>query len=252
MNVTAPPVPTLDVSRTSTEVTYSARIPSGEDSYHVMLRFPLPYSSRTCLDGAGGQARPHTQVVDTKTGKVVNWAVGGRASLPQEVNDIVAETFKFSVGCEHTEARREGFLPVPESVVARFRTCDPDTTVEEAREAHRASEAMIRDLGMGSDRTALWIARNFVGSEVHRAALSKVTELESDIGELEDDVEELEEKVKAAVDAPAPAADMRAIAVLDALAQLRSHGRTLLEYQVGENDLDKVIDFLDSAAGWTR
>lgn len=252
MNVTAPPVPALDVTRTSTEVTYSAHVPSGEDSYRVTLRFPLPYSSRTCLDGAGGQARPHTQVVDTKTGKVVNWAVGGRANLPQEVNEIVAETFKFSVGCEHAQARREGFLPVPESVVARFRASDPDATVEEAREAHRICESMIRDLGMGSDRTALWIARNFVTSEVHRAALEKVSELESEVEELKDDIDDLEEKVKASENAPASAAETRAIALLDALAQLRSNGRAVLEYQVGENDLEKIIDFMDSAAGWTR
>lgn len=252
MSVTAPPKPILDVSRTGTEVKYSTTVPFGDDTYRVTLTFPLPYSSRTCLDGAAGMARPHTRVVDTKTGKVVNWAVGGRASLPQEVNEFVAETFKFSVGREHAQAHLEGFLPVPESVLARFRTTDPEATVDEVREAQRASKAMVRDLGMGSDRTALWIARNFVTSDTHRAALNETVELESEIGDLKDDIGVLEEKIKELEKTPASAAETRAVALLDALAQLRSNGRAVLEYQVGENDLDKIIDFMDSAAGWTR
>lgn len=252
MNVAAPPKPTLDVSRTATEVTYSAAASFAEDTYQVTLTFPLPYSARTCVDGSGGQARPHTRVVNTKTGKIVNWAVGGRASLTQEVNDFVAETFSFTVGCEHSQASLEGFLPVPESVLVRLRTTDPDTTVEQAREAQHASEAMIRDLGMGSDRTALWIARNYVRGEEHRAALNNAAELESEVEDLESDIIDLKGQLQAIGEAPASAAEMRAVALLDALAQLRSNGRAVLEYQVGENDLDKVIDFLDSAAGWTR
>lgn len=250
MSTTAVTLPALESSSDGTQITYRSVLTGiGTDTYTVTLAFPLPRSSRTCIDGSHGKAYPHVRLRSVNGAMTVNWHIGGRASLPADVNDAVAALFKEAVKIEAVLAGIEGVPPVPESVLERFRCLDPDTTVEEAREAALASESMIRDLGMAADSTALWIARNRVRREVHESTLEIVANLEDDVEQLAGELKDLERQ--AARDTT-PEPDARAIAVLDALSRLRSHGRTLLEYQVGDNDLDKVIDYLDSAAGWDR
>lgn len=204
------------------------------------FKFPIPMAQRTCTDGSHGKAFPDVVVTDD-AGAVTHWFIGGRAKLPAVVNTAVAEHFKRLVGLEHTAAESKGLLPVRESVVTRFRETDPEATVEEIRRADSAYQAMVTDLGMGSRRTALWIARNFISTASHR---TKLRTLEARIVELED---KDQGECTCPTEAPAAARNAEADSMINVVQLLRTHGRKALEYRAGNDDVEKLIDLFDAA-----
>lgn len=202
--------------------------------------FPIPMAQRTCTDGSHGKAFPDVVVTDGE-GAVTHWFIGGRAKLPAIVNTAVAEHFKRVVGDEHAAAESLGLLPVRESVVARFRETDPNATIEEIRYAESAYQGMVEDLGMGSRRTALWIARNYISAARHLTILQA---LEVRILDLED---EEPAKCDCPEQKPEKARDEHTASMLNVVQLLRTHGRRALEYRAGNDDVEKLIDLFDAA-----
>lgn len=241
MSTTPPDLATVDLTSEGLVITLL-----DGTAYTAVFSFPVPMEKRTCTDGSHGKAFPDVLVTDDK-GLAAHWHIGGRAKLPEVVNNAVASHFKDVVEREHAAAGYRRLLPVPEAVVEQFRQTDPDATVEEIRLADAAHRGMVADLGMGSRTTALWIARNYIQAEVHYAV---VEDLEADVVELEDKNRDLNEQVEShsecsssGEDEPSP----KVAGILSAVELLRTQGAKVLEFRAGRDDVEKVIDLLDAA-----
>lgn len=219
-------------------------IKAGGDTYLVSIIFPMPREERICVDGFDGRAIPQVEVTPESTDILRHWHFGGRDVLPPEANTAVEALVRLAMEKEHAIAAADDILPVPDDIVARYRTIDPDISVADIRRAVQIYTMMLDGLPGATERTAAWIARNFLTHTESRAEAEESYSDGYDAGERAGRDRGYETGF---ADGQRAAGNDQADAVADLVDRIRVHGTSVLAFRPGATDLEKFLDAVDAA-----
>lgn len=236
---------TFSARMRSSSITYTPDpIKAGGETYQVSITFPMPREERICVEGFDGRAIPQVEVTPESTGILRHWYFGGRDALPPSANTAVEAVVRLAMEKEHAIAAGQAILPVPTDVVARYRAIDPDISVTDIRRAVQIYVMMLDGLPGATERTAAWIARNFITPAENTAEVNESYEDGYEAGERTGKDGGYE---KGFEDGQRAAGNDQADAVADLVDRIRVHGTSVLAFRPGATDLEKFLDAVDAA-----